>query len=310
MLDNAPYNCHIINMNLYSRIHRGPQMSHFITRFPLVRFKELIPLLLRCFPDFWEARLAENKYSFPYDLKLFAARIDDRLMGCIGIHEYQFHLDGDTYPCGGVSDVAVDPDYQGRGYALKLQQFVLEYCQTHYKSCSLLPLYTDKAGVYTRLGWQIYESDNSNEIKTSDFPPQKTFQFDAGALNISCLKGQRPPETQEEKKALKIMTIYLAGKNFNGKCCRSPKTWWELFTGRDHFWTLKDDTFFLYRNDTLLEGYSSDPAHQVSLFTPRHGGHDSNKVMVNLPVKRSAADRRIAEALANKSFVFPAADVF
>jgi hypothetical protein len=93
-------------------------------------------------------------------------------------------------------------------------------------------------------------------------------------------------------------------------CCRSAKTWWELFTDRNHFWTLQEDTYFLYRNGTLLEAYSTDPAHQVSLFTPLHGGHDSNKVMVNLPGKRYASDQLLAEALANGSFVFPAADVF
>lgn len=60
-----------------------------ISKFPLSHFQELIPLLLRCFPDFWQPRLALGFYSFPYDLKLFTGRLDDRLVACVGIHDYQ-----------------------------------------------------------------------------------------------------------------------------------------------------------------------------------------------------------------------------
>ncbi|MBO5791258.1 MAG: hypothetical protein J6S54_02155, partial [Lentisphaeria bacterium] len=77
-------------------------MNKFITRYNLKNFQQLIPLLMRCFPEFWTPRLAEKKYSFPYDLKLFAARLEGNLMGCIGVHPYPFFFEGDVYSCGGV----------------------------------------------------------------------------------------------------------------------------------------------------------------------------------------------------------------
>lgn len=285
-------------------------MDMQITRFPLRRFRELVPLLMRCFPEFWAPRLAEKKYSFPYDLKLFAAYIDGKLMGCIGVHEYRFYLEGNIYSCGGVSDVAVDPDHRGRGYALQLQNFVLEYCKRNYRSISLLPLYTDKPGVYTRLGWKVYESDPSTAVKSCDFPPGNVFKFRAPLLDIRTLQGRKAPANEDERKALHIMEIYNGGKVFNGKCCRSVKTWWELFTDSHHFWTLKDETFCLYREDILLETYSLTPGYEKLTFTPCHGGHDSNKVMVNLPRMKYESDRLLARALEERTFVFPAADVF
>ena len=286
-------------------------MNKFITRYNLSGFKELIPLLLRCFPDFWEPRLAAGKYSFPYDLKLFAARLENKLIGCIGIHEYNFLFDNMNYSCGGVSDVAVDPEFRGRGYAVQMQEFFINYCRKNYKSTSLMPLYTDKPGVYLKRGWQIYESDRSNEINAAMFPPEKTFKFDPSRLSQPCLREKKPPRTPEEVMAKRIMEIYLAGKKFNGKCMRSGKTWCELFTAPGHHWQLEANTYFLYQNDLLLEADSSDADSPVSAFTPRHGGFDGgNKLMINLPDNKTDSDKAIALAIQNKSLIFPAADIF
>lgn len=286
-------------------------MSKFITRYDLSEFEELIPLLMRCFPDFWEPRLAEGKYSFPYDLKLFAARLEGKLMGCIGVHEYQFLFDNEVIPCGGVCDVAVDPDYRGRGYAAELQRFFMDYCQRKYKSTSLMPLYTGKPGVYLKRGWHIYESDRQSEIRIEDFPPEKTFTFDHSKLSLPCLRSKKAPGSSEEEKADRIMKIYGEGKKFNGKCMRSGKTWWELFADSKHRWRLENDTYFLYRENTLLEAYSSDPASPVSHFTPKHGGfEEENKLMVNLRAPYGERDKKIARALETGALIFPAADIF
>ena len=88
-------------------------MGKFITRYSLSRFDELVPLLMRCFPEFWEPRLKQGMRSFPYDLRLFTARQDGQLIGCIGLHGYPFLLDDGIIECFGVSDVAVDPDSPG-----------------------------------------------------------------------------------------------------------------------------------------------------------------------------------------------------
>ena len=280
-----------------------------ITRWSLTQFDGIVPLLLRCFPDFWEPRLAEGKRSFPYDLKLFAARLDGKVMGCIGVHPYSFFAGDGCCCCGGVSDVAVDPDFRGNGYAFELQEFFMEYCRTRFSDTALLPLYTDKPGVYTKLGWRIYESDRSNEIKTADFPEKNSFVFDTPP-SLPCLKGRRKPRSEAEVKALKIMEIYQKGHVFNGKCLRSAKTWLELFSDKEYRWRLEENTYFLYREGCLYEGYSAEPSHILSRFTPRHGGHDDNKVMVNLPRLDSTNDRLVAKMLAEKALVFPAADVF
>ena len=281
-----------------------------ITRYPLSEFKSLLPLLTACFPDFWNARLAEGKYSFPYDLKLFAARLQGQWAGCIGLHSYPFCFGTETIDCAGVSDVAVAPEYRGRGYALQLQEYVLNFCRRRYKETVFIPLYTEKSAVYTRLGWKIYHSDTSTEIKTADFPPQNTFSLDARRLSLPCLRSSRAPQTEEEKTAWEIIRIYSGGKNFNGKCLRSGKTWHELFADRSHRWTLEKNTYFLYKDNCLLEAYSLDPAHPVSRFTPRHGGHDDNKVMINMPTANSETARRLADAVTKGEIVFPAADVF
>ena len=286
-------------------------MNKFITRYNLKDFQQLIPLLMRCFPEFWTPRLAEKKYSFPYDLKLFAARLEGKLMGCIGVHPYPFFFEGDVYSCGGVCDVAIDPDYRGKGYSVELQKFFMDYCQRNYKAVSLMPLYTGKPGVYLKRGWKIYESDRSDEISSEVFPPENTFTFNAERLSLACLRGRKAPRTQEELLAHRIMKLYLSGKKFNGKCIRSGKTWWELFADAKHLWRLTEDTYYLYRAETLLEAYSSNPVSPVNRFAPRHGGfEEDNKVMVNLPRLNTRTDGRIARALEEKSFIFPAADIF
>ena len=286
-------------------------MTPAITPYDLTKFKELIPLLMRCFPDFWTPRLAEGKHSFPYDLKLFAAYLEGKLMGCIGVHEYKFLFDNTTLSCGGVCDVAVDPDHRGKGYAVLLQEFFMEYCQKNYPMTSLMPLYTGKPGVYLKQGWEIYESDRSREIKTEDFPLKEGFRFDYRQLSFSCLRGEKAPGNKEEERAKGIMEIYLAGKKFNGKCMRSAKTWWELFADAGHIWRLEDETYFLYREGVLLEAYSADPDSRVSAFTPKHGGFEvDNKLMVNLPRTGIETDQKIAQALKEGSLIFPAPDIF
>ena len=129
--------------------------------------------------------------------------------------------------------------------------------------------------------------------------------------SFACLRGRKAPRTQEELLAHRIMKLYLSGKKFNGKCIRSGKTWWELFADAKHLWRVTEDTYYLYRAETLLEAYSSNPVSPVNRFAPRHGGfEEDNKVMVNLPRLNTRTDGRIARALEEKSFIFPAADIF
>ena len=285
-------------------------MAKFITRFPLSHFDELVPLLMRCFPDFWEPRLKRGMRSFPYDLKLFTAKIGGRLIGTVGIHDYQFLLDGTVIPCGGLSDVGVDPDFRGRGYAGKLQDFAWEYCQKNYYCCPMMPLYTDKPGVYLSRGWQLYEPDRSREIRTEDFPKRNTFRIDTAKLRREYLRLKSPPKTREEQIVHLIWCIYQSGQEFSGKCMRSEKTWLELFAEPEHEWRLEIDTYFLYRKDRLLEAYSADPGHPVCGFVPVQGGHNDNKLMIRLADSPDPLTVKIAAAVKNRTLLFPIADTF
>ena len=286
-------------------------MAKFITRFPLSHFDELVPLLMRCFPDFWAPRLARGMRSFPYDLKLFTAKLDGRMIGTVGIHDYQFLLNGFVMPCGGLSDVGIDPDFRGRGYARQLQEFALEYCRKNYwHACPMMPLYTDKPGVYLSQGWQLYEPDRSREIRTEDFPKRNAFRLDPSKMRKTFLRLKSPPENDEEKTAYAIRCIYRSGQQFDGKCMRSAKTWLELFAEPEHEWVLEKDTYYLYRKDRLLEAYSADPSHPVRTFVPVQGGHDSNKLMLNLQCPEHPQVRAVADAVKDRSLLFPIADTF
>ena len=285
-------------------------MAKFITRYPLSHFDELVPLLMRCFPDFWEPRLKRGMRSFPYDLKLFTAKIDGRLIGTVGIHDYQFVLNHKIIVCGGLSDVGVDPDFRGRGYAGKLQDFAWEYCRKNYNCCPMMPLYTDKPGVYLSRGWQLYEPDRSREIRTEDFPKQDAFRLDFREIRKAVWQFKQPPEKREEIIFRTILRIYRDGQTFPGKCMRSVKTWLELFAEPEHEWRLEKDTYFLYRKNRLLEAYSADPGHPVRKFVPVQGGHNDNKLMIRLADGADPLSVKTASAVKNRTLLFPIADTF
>lgn len=282
-------------------------ITHFINQDK--RFDELLPLLMRCFPDFWGPRLKQDKKSFPYDVHLYTAYLESQMIGCIGIHHYPFFLNTEDVSSYGVSDVAVDPDFRGKGYAREMLNFVLDFVHKNTTE-EFLPLYTDKPGVYTGLGWQVYESDRSTEISIRDFPKGKTFRFEHVRDGIIHGYDHSAP-TPEEQLALEIILLYVhQAHNFCGKCSRSAKTWIELLTDPEYEWQYDGTTCFLYRGDELYEAYSKDPNHPVTKFTPKHGGHDSNKVMVKLSKITNRKEEDIAAAIDQKRLVFPAADVF
>ena len=285
-------------------------MTKSITRFPLNHFDELVPLLLRCFPDFWEPRLKRGLRSFPYDLKLFCAKMNGKWVGTVGIHDYRFSLDNELIVCGGLSDVGVDPDFRGRGIASAMQDFALRFCRENF-SCPVMPLYTDKPGVYLSRGWQLYEPDRTGEISTADFPKHDAFRLDFRKIRNAVLQFRQTPENREEKIGRTILKIYRGGQSFNGKCVRSVKTWLELFAEPEHEWVLEDDaTYYLYRKERLLEAYSADPDHPVRKTVPVQGGHSENKLMLALQDAANPQTAKIAEAMRNRSLLFPIADTF
>ena len=283
-----------------------------ITPFPLQNFKRLLPLLTRSFPEFWGERLGRNLYSFPYDVELFTLERNGEILGCIGIHPYHFLLEGEKISCGGISDVAVIPEERGKGYAKMLLAFAEKRILEMYPS-SLIPLYTDKWQVYCSSGFREYCSNREKEIRTEDFPvKEEAFSFAPDVLELSLLSGERPPETEREKKALSIMQIYEKGKVFPGKCLRTPKFWQELFADPKNYFLPEADSFFLYRDGILLEGYSSGSAHKVNDYTPFRGGYNGNKVMIKFSSAGCSGSRELLlrKYADEQKLIFPIADTF
>ena len=285
------------------------QMQLTISEFPLSHFQGLIPLLLRCFPEFWKERLARGLYSFPYDLTLFTGSIGDRMVACVGIHEYPVKINAQDLRLGGLCDVGVDPDFRGQGLAHQLQDFAIEYCRKK-KYCAM-PLYTDKPGVYFFRGWQLYESSREGEMSARRFPPQNTF-----SLTDACIDFKRDFDKMEEAfspqllRAYEMTSIYFDGRKFPGKCIRSEKTWNELFADPKHHWHLDRHAYFLYREERLLEAYSRKSYRAVTKYLPAQGGHDDNKVMIKILNRKVAEKSGLLENIASGKLIFPAADVF
>ena len=47
--------------------------------------EELHSVMLKCFPDFWTPRFAEENYTFPYDVKMYLLTINGQRRGRSGI---------------------------------------------------------------------------------------------------------------------------------------------------------------------------------------------------------------------------------
>ena len=267
-----------------------------IKSFPLQHFDEIVPVLMRCFPDFWQERLGRNERSFPYELELFTAETETQTIGTVGIHGYDFYCcddKGEYFPVrtGSLSDVGVVPEMRSCGYAAAMQKFVIDLLQHDPGKMPMIPLYTDKPPVYMRQGWQEYLPDNSREIRTSDFTGKKD---------------KIKPDLQQ------VMDIYFAGNTFPGKVIRKKKTFLELISDPTKSWRIEDNTYFLYAGERLIEAYSADPNHPVNLFTPVNGGHDDNKVMLNLinTTTQSPEWQALQNHIHNRTLQFPIADVF
>lgn len=285
-------------------------MAFTITRFPLSRFDELLPLMLRCFPEFWEARLARGQRSFPYDLRVFAGRLDGRLIACAGLHPYQILLQGEVLPLYGLCDVAVDPDWRGRGYGRRMQDFAIRTCRKSHLLCPAIPLYTDKPGVYRSAGWHLYTPRRDHELPPGLCPQQNAFSLAEAGIRADFLRPHPQAPHRAEQLVRTIQEIYMAGRVFPGKCLRSGKTWSELFADPAHTWHLDADSYGLFRHGCLIEAYARHPDHPAARFTPKQGGHDDNKIMLNLVHPDAPAAAALAATIASQELIFPLADVF
>ena len=267
--------------------------------------EELHSVMLKCFPDFWTPRFAEENYTFPYDVKMYLLTINGQKAGQIGYHPYSFHFCGTLRTTGGICDVGVLPEFRGKGYSRLLLEFICGKIIKKYDPL-FIPLYTDKPPVYKKMGFEVYYSLLPE--KTASFPGEEKFRFSSPALPMAKLV-RKPLEkcTEEELKKLKIRFLYDKGTLFNGKCVRSNEVWDELFRDGDSEWILKEEEYFFFRKGEMLENYSIFGG----TCPPLHGGHDGNMVMLKLCRKaKNRQEKLLLEKIGKRELFFPLSDVF
>ena len=270
--------------------------------------EELYSVMQGCFPDFWTPRFADGNYAFPYDVKMFLLTIDGKKAGQTGYHPYSFLFDDTLRTTGGICDVGVLPEFRGKGYSKILLEFLCGKIIKKYDPL-FIPLYTDKPPVYTKMGFEVYYSNQDKKATGKQiFADKEKFRFSPSSLPMAKLaKKSLGKCTEEELKKLKIRFLYDNGSSFPGKCVRSNEVWDELFRDPDSEWILKEEEYFFFRKGELLENYSAS----VVTPPPLHGGHDGNMVM--LKICRKAKDRQeklLLKKIGNREFIFPLSDVF
>lgn len=262
-------------------------METTIEKYDPGKFEDLTELLLRNFPDFWIPRLAKGRNSFPYDLQLFVLREKESLrpIGTIGVHDYSFVCQNQTFLIGGVCDVGVDPDFRQQGLAKKMLSFLMDHVRRHPRY-SGMALYTEKPWAYLSSGFTLYEP-----------PVMEEERFAADHLPEQWIPLNGSP--QDDPLRRKVISIYENSPAFPGKCVRSPKTWEEIFEEETHLFHIQENSYLLRKKELLLEAYS----HKKSF--SRNGNSDGN-VLMTLPFYEDSFARLVRE----RTLFFPAADIF
>lgn len=86
---------------------------------------------------------------------------DNRLVGQMGIDFRVMCLNGELVTVLGVIDLAVHPDFQGKGLGTKLMKEFDKIASNHHYNIDFAFLVTDKPGFYTRLGYKPTEITTS-----------------------------------------------------------------------------------------------------------------------------------------------------
>lgn len=255
-------------------------MSGILQKFSLDRFEELVPIQLRNFPEFWTARFADGKRSYPYDLQIFTVRDNERIIGTIGIHDYDIVCGNTTKKIAGICDVGIDPDHRGKGLARQMLTEVIEMVEND-PGYNGLALYTEKPYVYFSSGFELYASCEPEIPTAPDFKQ---------AIPL--------PATQTIRD--QILKIYTDSPVFSGKCLRTPKLWQEIFEEKAYSWQITDTSYALFKGERLLEYYTSGTAYAAP------DGLQENKVMTRIPEHET----ELCTLLKSRQLIFPAADVF
>ncbi len=202
---------------------------------------QVLPLLGRCFPDYWE-QLATRENRMPFDEISFAAYCDHVLCGHCGVMLYEVaDNDGVFRQMGGIASVAVAPEYRGRGIAAQLCQEVIRWAETAPGIISL-PLYTALFRVYESVSWTLY-------------PLPQPF-FARPQRKIAALKWQCGSELEKNVKEF-IISLYESTPVYPGKVRRKNGTefhsWRRIFADPELSFAATADGYAIKYGDVLAE---------------------------------------------------------
>ena len=212
-----------------------------------------LPLLARCFPDYWEQTAARNKV-FPFDEISFGAFMGNEIVGHCGIIPYAISDGaGGRFIFGGIASVAVAPEARGQGIARKLCLFAKDWAMENgYDS---LPLYTGKDRVYESAGWHGY---------TSTQPRQIVFPNDNQQNSTQALGGNELPDNVRAR----FIDLYER-QDFCGKVLRGMNReylgWRRIFQDPAHRFAYGDGITAIFFDDTLAECFAENDVPDMDI---------------------------------------------
>lgn len=202
----------------------------------------VLPLLGRCFPDYWE-QIAATKKAMPFDEISFAAFSGGEPVGHCGVVVYRVS-DGRGGQCvmGGIASVAVAPEFRGRKIASSLCEAVAAWAEAEPELISM-PLYTGLFRVYESVGWRRFDPA----------PPE----FARSRRQCAPLTW-KPGTALNEADKVPIAMLYAAMPDYPGKVARTfdgrgITDWPRIFAEPEFTFALTDGAYAIRSQETLAE---------------------------------------------------------
>ena len=175
--------------------------------------KMILPLLGKCFPDYWE-QIALKTGKMPFEEISFAAFDGDIPVAHCGIIPYEMYCNGQIFKMAGIASVATDPNYRKQGIARNLCELATSWAAEN--GFASLPLYTAFFRVYEAAGWHQLEIPATLAARVS----APSFVWRSG--------NQLTMEEQQE-----IVKLYAGSEIFDGKVLRKNSgtlhSWQRIF---------------------------------------------------------------------------------
>ena len=202
----------------------------------------VLPLLGRCFPEYWE-QIAATRKQMPFDEISFAAFSGEHPVGHCGVVVYRVSDGAGSFlTMGGIASVAVAPAFRGRKIAASLCETVADWAEREPGMVSL-PLYTGVFRVYESVGWRRFDPA----------PPE----FAGGRGRFIPLEW-KPGAALDEAEKVRIAMLYAAMPDYPGKVVRSLDghgitDWPRIFAEPGFSFAPTCDAYAIRSGETLAE---------------------------------------------------------